>query len=265
MGDRPDQAAGQRQPAAGRRARRRLGRLHQLARPPRGATGNQGADGGGLPQAGGHRGAPRLPPRPAVRRASPRSPSSGKTKLMDLLIKGQGVGRTRRSRGDEGQGSGRGLRHRHPRQSGAAAPDERRAAVLARDLRSQGLHRRAGRGAHGRSAGARAAGPSALRAAHGRRRPLLPDGRRRSAARTTTASCSPGVGVSGGTAEQDVAIVEAAVKWARLNPRAARPGRRRPRRAGSRSPTRCRTRPRSSAASIRRSAGSGRCAGSCGR
>ena len=74
VGDRPDQAAGQHQPAAGRRARRRLGRLHRLARAARGAGGDQGADRGGLPAAGRCREPPRLPPRPAAgaRRHSPR-------------------------------------------------------------------------------------------------------------------------------------------------------------------------------------------------
>jgi len=64
MGDRRDQAPGQHQPAAGRRIGRRLGRLHRFAGPPSGAARHQGPDRGGFPQAGGYRGAPRLPPRP---------------------------------------------------------------------------------------------------------------------------------------------------------------------------------------------------------
>ena len=64
MGDRQHQAAGQHQPAAGRRARRRVGCVHRFARATCRPGGDQGADGARLPQAGGCRKSARILPGP---------------------------------------------------------------------------------------------------------------------------------------------------------------------------------------------------------
>ena len=64
MGDRQHQAPRQHQPAAGRRARRRVGCVHRFARATCRPGGDQGADGARLPQAGGCRKSARILPGP---------------------------------------------------------------------------------------------------------------------------------------------------------------------------------------------------------
>src|SRR6202521_3762819 len=60
MGDRSDQAPRQYQPAAGRRARCAVGRVHRFARATCRPGGDQGAGGARLPQAGGCRKSARI-------------------------------------------------------------------------------------------------------------------------------------------------------------------------------------------------------------
>ena len=64
MGDRQHQAPRQHQPAAGRRARRRVGCVHRFARATCRSGWDQGADGARLPQAGGCRKSARILPGP---------------------------------------------------------------------------------------------------------------------------------------------------------------------------------------------------------
>jgi hypothetical protein len=63
-GDRQHQAPRQHQPAAGRRARGRVGCMHRFARATRRPGWDQGADGTRLPQAGGCRKSARILPQP---------------------------------------------------------------------------------------------------------------------------------------------------------------------------------------------------------
>src|ERR1700733_327664 len=82
MGDRPDQAPRQHQPAAGCRARRRVGCVHRFARATCRTKWNQSADGARFPQARGRRKSARILPRPnrALGRRSTRflTPNSGR-------------------------------------------------------------------------------------------------------------------------------------------------------------------------------------------
>src|SRR6266576_6521131 len=71
--------------------------------------------------------------------------------------------------------------HRYARQHDPAAPHERCAGLLARDLRAESLHLGPRGDANGRPAAARAARPGPLPADGARWRPLLRDGRRCSA------------------------------------------------------------------------------------
>jgi enoyl-CoA hydratase/carnithine racemase len=62
VGDRQHQAPGQHEPAAGRRDRRRVGRLHSVAGPTRRAGRHQGLDSDWLPKTGRRRNSARFPP-----------------------------------------------------------------------------------------------------------------------------------------------------------------------------------------------------------
>ena len=68
--------------------------------------------------------------------------------------------------------------HRYARQHDPAAPHERCAGLLARDLRAESLHLGPGGDANGRPAAARAARPGSFPSDGARWRPLLRDGRR---------------------------------------------------------------------------------------
>src|SRR5438132_1926063 len=68
--------------------------------------------------------------------------------------------------------------HRYARQHDPAAPHERCAGLLARDLRAESLHLGPGGDANGRPAAARAARPGSFPVDGARWRPLLRDGRR---------------------------------------------------------------------------------------
>ena len=127
---------------------------------------------------------------------------------MDLLAFAKNIADRVEAAGVARQSAGRRLRDRHSRQRRPQAPHERSAGLLDRALRAESLYVGAGADANGRPASAGAARAAALPADVAGQ--LLRDGRRGAA--QSGGQVVAGVGVSGGTVEQDVAILEAGLR-----------------------------------------------------